>query len=90
MMVSKSSLIPTLVLLSLLSSRARASVAFGEHRYHTRRQHENPAVDGSTKDGWEEMPDIEGASKYPNWLVTDDAGAIATMVNNKIESFIVG
>ena len=35
------------------------------------------------------MPEIEGASKYPNWLVTDDAGAIATMVSNKIESFTV-
>ena len=67
------SVLPTLVLFTLLSVSAMPS-------HYTRQENENPAVGGSPDTGWEWMPDVQDASKYPSWIVTSDDGAVATMV----------
>ena len=44
-------------------------------QYRRGANNSDPVVSVSTDGGWESMPDIPDAAKYPDWVVDEDLGA---------------
>ncbi|KAK0201360.1 hypothetical protein DFS33DRAFT_1346582 [Desarmillaria ectypa] len=43
---------------------------------------ENPAVGGSSDGGWQGLPDVVDATRYPKWVVDKDLGAYLPLYQN--------